>query len=169
MQQSGEVEGRARDQDRVDNPALEFVFRIVTTLGPPLDQGTYDGHRRRIIPILGGAVEGPGFKGLVLEGGADWQSVRTEDGVATIHALSTLQHEDGTVVSMINRGVRRGPPEVMAMLAAGERVDPTAYYFRSSPQFEVQPGPHGWLAQNLFLCVGARWPEAVHLDIFKVL
>ena len=63
----------------------------------------------------------------------------------------------------------RGPPEVMARLAAGERVDPASYYFRASPQFEVQPGPHDWLARNVFLCTGKRWPDAVHLDIFKVL
>ena len=44
--------------------------------------------------------------------------------MADIYARSTLQHQDGTVVSMINVGVRRGPPEVMARLAAGERVDP---------------------------------------------
>ncbi|MGZ3274692.1 MAG: DUF3237 domain-containing protein [Caulobacteraceae bacterium] len=160
---------RPYGRDDVSDPSLEFVFRIVTTLGAPLDQGTYDGQRHRIIPILGGAVEGPGFKGLVLPGGADWQSVRVEDGVASIHARSTLQHEDGSIVSMTNLGVRRGPPEVMAKLAAGELVDPSEYYFRACPQFEVQPGPHGWLAQNVFLCIGKRWPDSVHLDIFKVL
>lgn len=159
---------QAYDQSVAD-PALEFVFRITIRLGQPLDQGTYNGQRRRIIPILDGDVAGPGFTGVVLPGGADWQSVRIDDGVAAIHALSTLQHPDGTIVSMVNRGVRRGPAEVMAKLAAGEVVDPASYYFRASPQFEVQPGPHGWLAQNVFLCLGKRWPGCVHLDIYKVL
>jgi hypothetical protein len=80
-----------------------------------------------------------------------------------------LQHDDGTIVSVINPGVRRGPPEVMAKLAAGEVVDPTLYYFRASPQFEVQPGPHGWLMENTFVCVGKRWPDAVDLDFYRVM
>lgn len=150
-------------------PALKFVFRITIRLGPPLDRGTYDGQRRRIIPILDGMVQGPRFQGVVLPGGADWQTVRVADGVASIHAISTLRHDDGTIVSMVNRGVRRGPAEVMAKLAAGERVDPAAYYFRAAPQFEVQPGPHAWLGQSVFVCVGQRLPEAVHLDIHEVL
>jgi hypothetical protein len=157
------------DPTEVAMPELEFVFRLTITLGLPLDQGTYEGQRRRIIPILGGTAEGPRFQGAVLPGGADWQTVRVADGVASIYARSTLQHEDGTIVSMVNRGVRRGPAEVMARLAAGELVDPGSYYFRACPQFEVQPGPHEWLAQNVFLCIGKRWPDSVHLDIYKVL
>ena len=169
MDSSAQASASSAIPENVFSPALEFAFRITIILGAPLDQGTYEGRRRRIIPILRGSVAGPGFEGEVLPGGADWQSVGVEDGVASIYARSTLQHRDGAVVSMINRGVRRGPPEVMARLAAGERVDPAAYYFRASPQFEVQPGPHGWLAQNVFLCAGKRWPDAVHLDIFKML
>jgi hypothetical protein len=57
----------------------------------------------------------------------------------------------------------------MARLAAGEAVDPASYYFRASPQFEAPPGPHGWLAQNVFLCNGRRRPDCVELDIYKVL
>jgi hypothetical protein len=58
--------------------------------------------------------EGPRFSGTVLPGGADWQSVRVTDGVARIDARYTLRHGDGTLVTMVDRGVRRGPLEVMA-------------------------------------------------------
>lgn len=156
--------------DLVPAPTLEFVFRQELTLGPPVETGTFDGLRRRVIPIVGGRVRGPGFQGEVLPGGADWQTVGVADGLALIHARSTLKHADGTVVSMVNEGVRRGPPEVMARLGAGvERVDPASYYFRCTPRFEVQPGPHRWLAEHAFVCVGKRWPEGVHLDVYKVL
>ncbi|OJU11563.1 MAG: hypothetical protein BGN86_06025 [Caulobacterales bacterium 68-7] len=150
-------------------PGLEFEFRLTIQVGKPIDQGVWEERRRRIIPILGGAVEGPRFKGVVLPGGADWQAVHTADGVANIYARQTLQHEDGTVIEMINPGVRHGPPEVMARLAAGERVDPLLYYFRGAPTFEVPPGPHRWLAESVFVCVGRRWPEGVELDVFRVL
>jgi hypothetical protein len=56
----------------------------------------------------------------------------------------------------------------MARLAHGDRIDPSSYYFRTSPQFEVQPGPHQWLAENTFVCVGKRWPESVELDYYIV-
>jgi hypothetical protein len=81
------------------------------------------------MPIIGGTFEGPRFSGTILPGDADWQSVRVSDGVAQIDARYMLRHDDGTLVTMTDRGVRRGPPEVMARLAAGE----------------VQEGPHRWL------------------------
>ncbi len=150
-------------------PGLEFEFRVRAKLGAPVEQGTWEDRRRRIIPILGGTVEGARFKGIVLPGGADWQTVRVSDGSAQIYARYTLQHEDGAVVGVINPGVRRGPPEVMARLAKGEAVDPSSYYFRTTPQFDAGPGPHQWLTDNAFVCVGKRWPDAVEIDFYRVL
>ena len=157
------------DRDAAIKPGLEFVFRVRVTLGAPLEQGSWDNQRHRIIPITGGVVSGPRFKGKALTGGADWQTLRQGDGNTKIFARYTLQHDDGTLVAVTNPGVRRGPPEVMAKMAAGEVVDPATYYFRASPQFEAPPGPHGWLEENTFVCVGKRWPDAVDLDIYKVL
>jgi hypothetical protein len=57
----------------------------------------------------------------------------------------------------------------MDRLAAGEAVDPSLYYFRTSPQFDVQPGPHGWMMESTFVCVGRRWPRSVELDVHRVL
>ena len=150
-------------------PGLEFEFRMRVQIGAPLDQGDWDGQRRRIMPVTGGTFEGPRFSGTILPGGADWQSVRATDGVARIDARYTLRHEDGTLVSMVDRGVRRGPPEVMARLAAGEVVEPSLYYFRTTPRFQVQDGPHRWLADHVFICRGNRRPDAVELEIFRVL
>ena len=150
-------------------PGVEFEFRIRLHIGAPLDQGAWDGQRRRIMPITGGTFDGSRCSGTILSGGADWQSVRVSDGVAQIHARYTLRHEDGTLVSMVDRGVRRGPPEVMARLAAGEVVDPSLYYFRTTPRFQVQDGPHQWLADHVFISRGSRRPDAVELEIFRVL
>jgi len=166
--------GRAGAQARIDRdqairPGLEFVFRVRATLGAPIEQGSWDNQRHRTIPITGGVVEGPRFKGKVLAGGADWQTLRLSDGNTKIFARYTLQHDDGTFVTVTNPGVRRGPAEVMARLAAGEVVDPAAYYFRASPQIEAPPGPHGWLEENTFVCVGKRWPDTVDLDMYVVL
>lgn len=150
-------------------PGLEFAFAITAALEPPIEQGTWDGLRRRIVPINGGTVEGPRFSGRIVPGGADWQTLAASDGLTLLDARYTLQHEDGTIVGVVNRGVRRGPPEVMAKLAAGERVDPSAYYFRASPVFDAPPGPHRWLSESTFVCVGKRWPDSVELQMWRVL
>jgi hypothetical protein len=150
-------------------PALEFEFRMRVLVGTAIDQGVWDGQRRRTIPISGGSFDGARFKGEILPGGADWQAIRISDGVARIDACYTLRHQDGTIVTMRDIGVRRGPPDVMARIAAGELVDPASYYFRTSPRFEVQPGPHQWLSENTFVCVGKRRPDSVELDIYRVI
>ncbi len=150
-------------------PTLEFEFRMRVQIGTPLDQGAWDGQRRRIMPIAGGTFEGPRFSGTILPGGADWQSVRVADGVARIDARYMLRHEDGTLITMTDCGVRRGPPEVMARLAAGEAVDPSLYYFRTTPRFEVKEGPHRWLGDHVFVGLGHRRPDAVEFEIFRVL
>jgi hypothetical protein len=150
-------------------PALEFEFRMRVQIGAPLDQGTWDGERRRIMPIVGGTFAGPRFSGTVLPGVADWQLVqrdrRRRPPRRALHAAARRRH----LVTVLNRGVRRGPPEVMARLAAGEAIEPSLYYFRTTPRFEVQGGPHRWLADNVFVCQGQRWPDVVELEIFRVL
>lgn len=148
-------------------PGLELAFTVRAQLAPPLEIGMSEGLKRRIIPIVGGTVEGPRLKGSVVEGGADWQAIRP-DGTAQIFARYTLRGEDGGLISVINPGVRRGPPEVMARLAKGELVDPSTYYFRTTPSFETGDGPHAWLTRSAFICVGARFPDAVQIDFYEV-
>jgi hypothetical protein len=149
-------------------PSLIFEFRMRIQVGTPVDQGARDGWRYREIPILGGTIEGARMRGEVLGGGADAQSIRLSDGFARIDARYGLRHADGTEIAICNIGIRRGPPQVMARLAAGESVDPALYYFRAAPTFEVAQGPHQWLSEHLFVCLGKRWPDAVELDIYRV-
>lgn len=148
--------------------ALERVLRLEVQIGAPLELGTIDGVRRRIIPITGGTVEGPRIHGTVLAGGADWQGIR-EQGSTSVWARYTLRTDDGTYITITNPGVRRGPPEVLQRLLRGERVDPALYYFRSSPSFEVADGPYGWLRESVFVCTGAREASRVVLDCYAVL
>ncbi len=146
---------------------LEFVFAAFVSIGKPLEVGPIAAGWRRIIPITGGQVAGPRLTGSVLPGGADWQVVLA-DGTAHLVARYTLQAADGTLISVVNRGIRRGPPEVLARLAAGEAVDPSQYYFRATPCFEVAPGPHDWLMRSVFVATGERSPDHVAIRVFEV-
>ena len=148
-------------------PVLEFAFEARVSISPPLDAGFIPGGRRRIIPITGGIVEGPRLTGAVVPGGADWQIVR-DDGVTDLTARYTIQAADGTLIGVVNRGLRHTTPEVQARLNAGERVDPALVYFRTTPIFEAPEGPHHWLTRSIFVGDAQRHPDGVLLRFFEV-
>ena len=87
-------------------------------------------------PIASGHFEGPRLRGKVLPGGGDWTLLRA-DGVLELDLRVTLETDDGALIHMTSFGLRHGPPEVIAALARGERVDPSTYYFRTTPRFET--------------------------------
>lgn len=148
-------------------PPLGHVFTAFVDIGAAQEIGDTAAGRRRVIPILGGHVDGPRLTGAVLPGGADWQLVRT-DGTAEVVARYTLQATDGTLISVVNRGLRRPSADVLARLAAGEPADPARYYFRTAPAFTVAPGPHGWLADCVFVATGERHAKQVVIHVFEV-
>ena len=56
-------------------PGLVFAFEARVEVGAPLEVGQLPKGMRRIVPILRGTFEGPGIKGRVMPGGADWQII----------------------------------------------------------------------------------------------
>ncbi|WP_454762310.1 DUF3237 domain-containing protein [Caulobacter segnis] len=148
-------------------PVLTHVFDLTVEVGPAQELGEVGGGRRRVIPITGGSLIGPGLVGEILPGGADWQTIRP-DGVTLLQARYTVRMRDGATIGIINTGVRRADADVVRRLTAGEDVDPSLYYFRATPVFEVGPGPYLWLTENLFVSAGARRPRRVELGVFKV-
>lgn len=149
-------------------PRLVPAFRATITIAAPLELGSFDGARRRVIPITGGRFQGERLSAEVLPGGADWQLIRA-DGTAEVEARYTLAADDGTLISVVNSGVRHGPPEVLARIAAGEAVDPALYYFRTTPRFTVAAdSAHGWLGRSVFVANAERYGDRVVLDVFAV-
>jgi hypothetical protein len=149
-------------------PDLEFIYEANARLGAPISIGVTPDGARRIIPIVGGVVEGPLIRGELIGGGADWQLTRT-DGVTVVDATYALQTEDGAIIQIHNRGLRHGPPEVMAALARGEEVDASAYYFRSAPEFVAPEGRYEWLNRSIFVCAGARYSQSIKLWVWRVI
>ncbi len=150
------------------NLSTEYAFELRATVDTPQEVGDTPAGRRRFIPITGGTFEGPKLKGTILPGGADAQVIRN-DGVTDLVARYTLKVDDGTLIYVVNRGLRHGPPEVMQRLMRGESVDPAAYYFRTTPVFEVAAGPHDWLNRSVFVGTGARHAAEVQIRYFRVL
>ena len=146
---------------------LEPLFRAEITLAPAQELGEAPHGRRRIIPITGGRFRGERLAGRVLPGGADWQIVRA-DGVAQLEALYTIETSDGALIYVHNFGLRHGPPEVLARVAAGEAVDPALYYMRATPRFETGDERYRWLNKLVCVATGARRKDAVELDVYEV-
>ena len=146
---------------------LEPLLRAEITLAPPQELGETPLGRRRIIPITGGSFRGDRLAGRVLPGGADWQLIRA-DGVAELDARYTLETEDRALIYVRNFGYRHGAAEVIQRLAAGEPVDPSLYYMRTTPRFETGAERYKWLNRVVCVATGARRAAAVELEVFEV-
>jgi hypothetical protein len=146
---------------------LQPLFRAEITLAAPQELGETPQGRRRIIGITGGRFAGERLSGRVLAGGADWQVIRP-DGVADLDARYTLETSDGALIYVRNRGYRHGSPETMRRLAAGEAVDPSLYYMRTTPRFETGDARYAWLNRIVCVATGARHTDAVELEVFEV-
>jgi len=144
------------------------VFEIEVDVATPLDFGVTQNGHRRVTPIHGGRVTGPRLQGRIVPGGADWQILHS-DGAASLDARYTIETDDGALIYVVNRGVRHGPPEVLARLNRGEPVDPSAYYFRSVATCETSAAQCAWLQRAIILGVGERYPDKVVIRFWEVL
>ena len=126
-------------------------------------------HGTRITaPITEGHFDGPRLRGRVLPGGGDWTLLRT-DGVLELDLRVTLETDDGALIHMTSLGLRHGPAEVLAALARGEVVDPTAYYFRTLPRFETGHPKYEFLNRLLAVASGDRRPSGPIYTIDEIL
>jgi hypothetical protein len=142
------------------------LFAVRFDVRGPTDLGITPGADRRIGVITGGAFRGKRLQGVVLDGGSDWQTVRS-DGAWTLDVRVVLKTDDGALIGMTYRGIRAGPPQVLARLAAGG-VDPSTYYFRSTPMFETSDARYDWLNRIVAVGIGHRPPEGPVYSIFEI-
>jgi hypothetical protein len=148
--------------------ATRYVFSLNIKVGAPVVAGDFGFGVRRVIPVLGGTVQGDGIRGTIHPGGADFQVIRP-DGFTELEAKYTFALDDGAVIYIENIGIRFGPKEALDRIAKGEPVDPALIYFRSVPKFETGSAKYRWLMENLFVGVGSRHPDRVELDVHQVL
>lgn len=148
-------------------PTLEYLATLQVEVAPPQEVGLTPLGQRRVIPLLGGTVEGPQLKGRILPGGADFQSIRSAT-FTDIHARYILETEQGERIYVENTGIRVASAEDIAALARGEVVDPARVYFRTLPRFETAAPAWAWLHDRLFIGTGARFPNRVELNFYVI-
>src|ERR1700738_3178533 len=148
--------------------ATKYVFSLAIRVGTPIVAGDTGHGVRRVIPVLGGELHGPGMKGTIFPVGAGFQTIRP-NVFTELEAKYAFEMDDGAVIYIENIGIRFGPKELLDRIAKGEVVDPALIYFRSVPRFETGAENYRWLLENLFVGVGARYPDRVELAVHQVL
>ena len=129
----------------------ELVVQLRVTLGASRDVGTVwcdsartQTARRVVIPITGGTFEGPGLKGTILCGGADYQMVRADGSRTELDAIYEICTHDGTLIHVRNSGA------VVTTVGDDGRRTTT---FRTTPRFEVDiHSPYAWLGEGCYTC-----------------
>ena len=134
-------------------PELEFALQLKVTLGQAFSIENTQHGRRTVIPITGGTFEGPGIKGTIVNGGADYQLA---------NAQGRTELEDGIYIHVRNRGIIANTKD-----ANGN----PSFYFRCAPQFEAPAdSKYGWLNNSLFLCAPSfsQGFNGIVLNVWKV-
>ena len=149
-------------------PQLEHVCDYSVDLAPIKELGHGLAGQRRIIPIIGGIVEGPIIKGKVLNVGADWQTVFA-NGVAELDTRYAIETDDGATIEVINFGYRHGPAGVIKKIAAGKNVSPDEYYMRTMARLETGSAKYDWVNQTVFVGTGGRFKSQVRMSLFSVI
>jgi len=139
------------------------------SVSSPQNIGAVAHGTRRTVPLSGGEFDGPRLRGTVLpQGSADWLLLRA-DGVLELDLRVTLQTHDGALISMKSFGLRHGPPEVISAIARGESVDPSLYYFRTTPRFETAHPTYAFLNRIIAVATGDRRADGPFYAIHEVL
>jgi hypothetical protein len=145
------------------------LMTLQVIVAPPQKLGAVPHGARVIAPITGGTFEGPRLRGKVLSGGGgDWTLLRS-DGVLELDLRVTLEADDGALIYMTSFGLRHGPPEALAALARGESVDPSTYYFRTTPRFETSAPRYAFLNRLIAVASGDRRASGPTYTIEEVL
>jgi Protein of unknown function (DUF3237) len=111
-------------------PGLELVARLSVTIAAPIEVGAVEGGHLRVIPISGGAVDGPLVVGEVLALGADW-NLRVREGRELVSARYLIRTDDDVVLSVTNEGVLS--------------VSGTSVTGVTRPRIEAPQGRYAWL------------------------
>ena len=148
-------------------PTLDFVAKVRVDLDAPIEVGDVPIGRRRIIPIIGGSIDGPELQAEILTGGADWQIVGTE-GTAVIDTRYTARTPDGALIYLATQGFRHGTTAVLERLSAGEPVGRDEYYFRLTVRLETGSPELAWINRTVFVASAGREAMTVRYDLFAL-
>lgn len=145
------------------------LFTLFIALHPTIELGATPAGGRRIFPVSGGHFKGERLTGEVSPLiGSDLLLARA-DGSFQQDVRLLLIADDGGLILMTYRGVRRASPAVTERLARGETVAASDYYLRTTPCFETAAPAHAWLNGIIAVASGGRIQGGVEYEVFEIL
>lgn len=142
-------------------PELEFALQLKVTLGQAFGINNTQHGRRTVIPITGGTFEGPNIKGIIINGGADYQ-LANADGRTELEAIYCIKTDDDVYIHVRNRGIIGNSKDAESR---------PSFYFKAAPQFEAPAdSKYGWLNNSLFICEPAfsQGFNGIVLNVWRV-
>jgi Protein of unknown function (DUF3237) len=160
----------------ITEPRLEFAFEVrLRFTHVQMIEGMPSGANRGAVYLDSGEFSGPRLRGkAVPNSGGDYALFRPDD-TAAFDARYMLQEDDGTLILVRNRGYLWGyGDDTMRRLremafSGGPTVNPSEYYLRAFPSFEVPAGKHDWLTRHVFIGVGERKSDGNLIRYFALL
>jgi hypothetical protein len=147
----------------VEVPRPEFAFTVFALMDRMDIIGPSNAGVLRRFPIRSGTVEGPGIRGELLPGGADWQTLRPDGGLL-LEAKYSFRTDDGVLVQVYNRG--------LAWLPGATSWPGPHPPTRTSAQFIAPDGKYDWLNRYVFVSSIDVPPEPIDrvwIHFFKLL
>ena len=157
----------ARGEDEPLPLRSEFLMQMSAELEDSQQVGETPVGGRRIVYVKSGRFAGAALKGQVLPGGGDWVLVR-KDGVSQLDVRITLRTDDGALIYVTYRGISTMTPEVRQRILNGEVVNPSEYYFRTTPVFETAAEKYAWLNKLVAVGVGRRTRTGVEYSVYAI-
>jgi hypothetical protein len=126
------------------------------------------GAERRVGDLPGGSFAGERLSGIVLPGGTDWQTMRSDDAIL-LDARILLRTDDDALIAMTYTGMRHAPPDIAARMTLGLDVDPASHYFRIAPTFATSAPRYEWLNRIVAIGIGHRLAAGPVYSVFEIL
>lgn len=153
------------------NLGSTHLFDVAFEIGDMHMVGNTPCGQRTIANLAGGSFSGARLRGRVLPGWGDWGLFRS-DGSLSVDARACLETDDAALICVAYGGRWRIAPELLLRLSDPEqsdRIDPSAYYLRTSMLFETAAEKYAWLNDIMAVGVGRRAAKGISYSVYEVL
>ena len=139
------------------------IMSLSVDCAPAIEVGGNTGESLYVIPITGGIFYGDGMgeglNGVILPGGADWNTRFGVDEVthSRVRAEYLIQTNEGTVIRVLNEGQKSW--------ALGQSTQ-----IVTSPRFQVAAGTYDWLNFGVHVATLAPREDksGVEISVFRL-
>ena len=134
----------SNDRTWIPQPEFEHRFYIEVSCRPRYSAGPVAEGELRLQPINGGYFTGQRLRGVVLDDGCDWNTLRN-DGVMECDTRYTLKTDDGAVITLKTLAYLVKDPEYRSRMIVCPQEKTTRFYYREHLYFQTGDERYSWL------------------------